>query len=122
MSSCAKHTIDSCRGFGDELVVQPRKHLRHVPNAHRSASGRREAELALELDVVSLLEAKPLLVCEQGTEAAVSKSNGLVSTQLLRFKRIFGRPVEAKAHLIQARGRVLEIDADPLLRGIGPGA
>jgi hypothetical protein len=62
------------------MVVQPRKHLRYITDTHSSASGRREAELALELNVVGLLEAKPLLVCEQRTEAAVAKGNSLVGT------------------------------------------
>jgi len=104
------------------MVVQPCKDLRHISYTHRSASWRREAELALELDVVGLLETKPLLVCEQGTEATVSKSNSLIGTQLLRFERIFGCPVEARADLVQPCRCVLEIDADPLLRGIGAGA
>ena len=76
----------------------------------------------MELDVVSLLETKPLLVCEQGTEATVSKSNSLIGTQLLRFERILGRPVEASADLVQPSRCVLEVDTDPLLRGIGAGA
>ena len=117
-----RHTIDSCRGFSNEMVVQSCKHLSYISNAHSSASGRREAKLALELDVVGLLETEPLLVCEQGAEAAVAKSNGLVGTQLLRFECILSCPAEARADLVQAGGCVLEINTDPLLRGIGAGA
>jgi hypothetical protein len=104
------------------MVVQSCKHLRYISNTHSSASRRRKPELALELDVVGLLETKPLLVCEQSTEAAVAKSNGLVGTQLLRFEGVLGRPVEARADLIEAGRCIIEIDTDPLLRGIGAGA
>ena len=104
------------------MVVQPRKHFCYIPNTDRAAGRGREAELALELNVIRLLEAKPLLVCEESTEAAVAQSNGFVCTQLLRLKCIFGRPVEAGAQLVQARGCSFEIDTDPLLSGIGTSA
>lgn len=78
--------------------------------------------MALELDVVGLLETKPLLVCEQGTEAAVAKSDSLIGTQLLRLERILGCPVEARANFVQPGRCIFEIDTDPLLGGIGAGA
>lgn len=104
------------------MVVQPCKHLRYISNTHSSASRRRETELALELDVVGLLETEPLLVCEQSTEAAVPEGNSFIGTQLLRLECILGGPVEASAHLVQPGRCILEIDANPLLRGIGAGA
>lgn len=104
------------------MVVQPCKHLRYISNTHSSASGRRKPELALELDVVGLLETEPLLVCEQSTEATVPEGNGFIGTQLLRLECILGGPVEARADLVQPGRCILEIDADPLLRGIGAGA
>ena len=115
-------TIDSRCSLGDEMVVQPCQNLRYISNTHSSASGRREAELALELDIVGLLEAKPLLVRKQSTKAAVSKSNGLIGTKLLGFEGIFGGPVEARADLVQPDRCILEVDTDPLLRSVGPGA
>ena len=74
------------------------------------------------MDVIGLLETKPLLVCEQSTKAAVAKSHSFVCTQLLGFEGIFGRPVEAGAELVQPSRCILEIDANPLLRGIGASA
>lgn len=104
------------------MVIQPRMHFRYISNTHSSTSRRREAELTLELDVVGLLKTKPLLVCEQSAETAVAESNGFIGTQLLRFERIFGCPVEARADLVQASRSILEISTDPLLGGVGAGA
>ena len=122
LNGSKEHTINSRRGFSDEMMVQPRKHLGHISDTHSSSSGRREAELALELNVVGLLETKPLLVREQRAEAAVAKSNSLIGTKLLRFESILCSPVETRAQLVEAGGRVREIDTDPLFRGIGAGA
>lgn len=117
-----RFTVDSRRRFRDEVVIQPCKNLRHIPDAHCSPGGRGEAKLALELDIVHLLETKPLLVCEEVAKFAVAKSDGFVGAQLLRFKSILSSPIEAHAHFVQASSGIGEVNADPFVGGVGSGA